>query len=613
MTRTASAPPGVLFRELKRALDDATAVAQAAGDLLRADFHRPGGPRGGGDKAEADVEAERLIRDRLTRLHPEYGFLGEELGRVPAPAGAPIWLVDPNDGTRDYLAGCRGSSVSIGLVDGGRPVLGVIFVFGYPDDRGDLFCWAEGCGPLRRNGQAVEIRLPESLGASDTVLVSSKGDRDPEGNLRCSAPARYRSVPSIAHRLALVAAGEGAAASSLSAPGAWDYAAGHALLRSAGAALVDEQGQAVGYALDGASKVKRAFAGQPGVAAALAAQPWESVGAHSSNAARPTPVRLSRGEAIADPVLLARAQGALLGQVAGDSLGSSVESASAAEVARLHPAGPRELVDGGVWETLAGQPTDDSEMALALARSIVARSAYDATAAFEAYRAWYRSGPFDIGSTTRAALAGYLMGDSQANGSLMRAIPLAVLAHRFTPERAGRLGREDSALTHPNRVCCDSVGAFVVAGGCAIRTGDRRLAHREALAWARAEGAVAPVVESLELAASAPPLCDGESQGWVLLALRNAFFELLHAEALEEGVVRTVRRGGDTDTNAAIAGALLGAALGREAVPRQWRDAVLSCRAHQDRARHPRPSEYWPVDVYELAERLLLAGRVAAS
>ncbi len=588
-------------------------MARSAGDLLRADFHRPGGPRGGGDKAEADVEAEQLIRERLTRLYPECGFLGEELGRVQAPPGAPIWLVDPNDGTRDYLAGWRGSSVSIGLVRAGRPVLGVIFAFGYPDDRGDLFAWAEGCGALLRNGHAVEAPTLPKLGPRDIVLVSSKGDRDPEGNLRCSAPARYRTVPSIAHRLALVAAGEASAATSLFAPGAWDYAAGHALLRSAGAVLVDEQGREVRYAEDGASQVKRAFAGQPAVAVALAAQPWESVGAHATSASSLAPVRLSRGEAIADPALLARAQGALLGQVAGDSLGALVEFATAAEVARNHPAGPSELADGGVFGTLAGQPTDDSEMALSLARAILARGAYDATAAFEAYRAWHRSGPFDIGSTTRAALAGYLMGDSQANGSLMRAIPLALLAHRWSAERAAELGREDSALTHPNPVCRDSVGAFVVAAACAIRTGERAAAYHAALDWARSAGAVAPVVETLERAASAPPVCDGESQGWVLVALRNAFFELLHAEGLEAGVVRTVRRGGDTDTNAAITGALLGAALGRAAVPRQWQGAVLSCRAHQDRAKHPRPPEYWPIDVYELAERLLLAGRARAS
>jgi len=92
----------------------------------------------------------------------------------------------------------------------------------------------------------------------------------------------------------------------------------------------------------------------------------------------------------------------------------------------------------------------------------------------------------------------------------------------------------------------------------------------------------------------------------VLIALQNAFHELLHAPTLEEGVVATVRRGGDSDTNAAIAGALLGAVHGREAVPRQWRSMVLSCRAHLSRARHARPPVYWPTDILEVAERLLL-------
>src|SRR5204862_8345811 len=153
-----------------------------------------------------------LIRRRLTRTFPDWSYLGEETGRSSGAAGAPVWLVDPNDGTRDYLVGRRGSAVSIGLVVDRRPVLGVVFAFAYPDDAGDLFAWAEGCGPVRRNGRASPAHLPAALAASDVVLVSSKGDRDPEANLRCVAPARYRAVPSIAHRLALVGAGEASAA-----------------------------------------------------------------------------------------------------------------------------------------------------------------------------------------------------------------------------------------------------------------------------------------------------------------------------------------------------------------------------------------------------------------
>ena len=64
----------------------------------------------------------------------------------------------------------------------------------------------------------------------------------------------------------------------------------------------------------------------------------------------------------------------LLGQAVGDSLGSLVEHKSAAEIAQRFPAGVRELADGGVYHTIAGQPTDDSEMALALARSLLRSS-----------------------------------------------------------------------------------------------------------------------------------------------------------------------------------------------------------------------------------------------
>lgn len=595
--------------DLRRALETAVVAARAAGDILRSDFHRPGGPRGKVDKAEADVEAEAEIRGRLLAAFPRWGFLGEETGRAAGEPGEPVWLVDPNDGTRDYLVGRRGSAVSIGLVSDGRPVLGVVFALAYPDDLGDLFCWAEGCGPLERNGRALEVRLPGVLGPLDVVLVSSRGDHDPETNLACAAPARYRTVPSIAHRLALAAAGEAAAATSIFAPGAWDYAAGQALLRASGGVLVDESGAEVGYAPDGASRTLRAYAGSHVVATGLAQRRWEAAETRAPRSGE-GPARLRRGEAIADAGLLSRAQGCLLGQVAGDSLGSLVEFTTAREVAERYTDGPRLLEDGGRWQTLAGQPTDDSEMALALARCIVASGGYDPEAALRAYRDWYRSEPFDVGATTRAALVGYLMAESEANGSLMRASPLGVFAHAMPPEKVAELAGQDSALTHPNPVCVASVGAYAVAIAHAVRHGDGpRPAYEAALAWAKAVDVPPRVLEALAAAEPAPPTCDGENQGWVLIAVGNAFHALLNAPSLEEGVVATVRRGGDADTNAAVAGALLGAVHGREAVPAQWRSMILSCRPHPMRARRPRPMAYWPVDVLELAERLLIAGR----
>jgi ADP-ribosylglycohydrolase/fructose-1,6-bisphosphatase/inositol monophosphatase family enzyme len=599
--------------ELSRALDAAVAAARAAGELLRRDFHRAGGPRGSGDKAEADVEAEQEIRGRLLAAFPSWGYLGEETGREPGRRGAPIWLVDPNDGTRDYLLGRRGSAVSIGLVHEGRPLLGVVDAFAYPDDAGEQFAWAEGCGPLQRNGRPAGSELPAALAAEHVVLTSSNADRDPEGQFACVAPARYRTVPSVAHRLALLASGEAAAVVGLYAPVAWDYAAGHALLRAAGAVLVDEAGHEVGYAADGSSRTRRAFAGRAPVAEALAGRPWERV---SLRAAWPEgrPARLERGRAVADATLLSRAQGCLLGQLAGDSLGSLVESRSASEIAARFDTGPRRLADGGTWQTLGGQPTDDSEMALALARCLVAEGRYRPEAALAAYRAWLRSGPFDVGQTTRAALMGYLIGESQANGSLMRASPLGVFCHARGRAAAAELAREDSALTHPHPVCLAAVAAYVVAVAHAVREGDGPSgAYRAARDWAREAQAPAPVQDALAAAETEAPVCDGDNIGWVLIALQNAFHALLTAPSLEEGVVATVRRGGDTDTNAAVAGALLGAVHGRGAVPAQWREMVLSCRPHPLRARRPRPMPYWPVDVLELAERLLIAGTADAA
>jgi ADP-ribosylglycohydrolase/fructose-1,6-bisphosphatase/inositol monophosphatase family enzyme len=596
--------------DLRVALDVALLAAREAGDALRADLHRPGGPRGEVDKADADTEAEWLIRRRVLEAFPGWGFLGEETGAVAGTPGDPIWIVDPNDGTRDYLKGRRGSAVSIGLLLGEVPRLGVVFSFSYPDDGGDLFAWAEGCGEMTRNGRRVAPALPDTLGEGDVVLVSSAGDSDPSGNLACVTPARFRAVPSIAHRLALVAAGEAAAAVSLNWPSAWDYAAGHALLRGTGATLLDEQGREAAYDPDGRSRCACAFGGREAVARVLLSRPWHTLGMNAQDrGGEDFPARLQKGRAESDAARLARAQGCLLGQLAGDNLGALVEFATESAIRRNHPDGPRRLVDGGVWSILAGQPTDDSEMALALARSILARGRFERDAALEAYRDWLRSSPFDVGGTVGAALRDHPNPGSQANGSVMRAAPLGIHAHALAPVVAAELARQDSSLTHPNPACGDAAAAFVVAVAHAIREGDGpEAAWRAALDWATGAGASRLVLEALEAARLAPPVCDGESQGWVKVALQNAFHELLHAPSLEEAVVATVRRGGDTDTNAAIAGALLGAVHGRDAVPTQWRSMLLSCRPLPPHASRVRPRTYWPVDVLEVAERLLLSG-----
>src|SRR5262249_5425601 len=144
----------------------------------------------------------------------------------------------------------------------------------------------------------------------------------------------------------------------------------------------------------------------------------------------------------------------------------------------------------------------------------------------------------------RAALEGTPKPESQANGSLMRASPLGILAHRLDPRRAADLARADSALTHPHPVCGDATAPFVLARGHAIDRGDGpEAAYAAALDWARTAPAAPPVRDALEAAAQRAPELDGNTRGWVLLALQNAFHVLLHAPTVEEGLAATILRG----------------------------------------------------------------------
>ncbi|MBA2665241.1 MAG: ADP-ribosylglycohydrolase family protein [Bradymonadaceae bacterium] len=305
---------------------------------------------------------------------------------------------------------------------------------------------------------------------------------------------------------------------------------------------------------------------------------------------------------------LERARGCLLGQLAGDSLGSLVEFKTPAEIRRAYPKGVRELADGGTFDTLAGQPTDDSEMALLLARLLVERGSYDPKLAFDAYVFWLDSGPFDCGMTISAALRGRPNDQSQANGAMMRISPLAIFGANFELDQVAQWARQDAALTHPNPVCVQANALFAMAISEAIRTGKGGAAiYADILGWATAMAVEPALMAAIEGAAQGPPEDYVHQQGWVLIAFKNALWQLLHAYNLEQAVVDTVMQGGDTDTNTAICGALLGAIYGEQAVPAQWVEAVLNCRpdAANARAHRPRPQVFWPVDALELADGLV--------
>ena len=305
---------------------------------------------------------------------------------------------------------------------------------------------------------------------------------------------------------------------------------------------------------------------------------------------------------------LSRAEGAMLGQLAGDSLGSLVEFEMEHTIRARYPNGVRELANGGTWNTLAGQPTDDSEMALVLARTLVGRSTYDADAALEVYQAWLRAEPFDCGLTIASGLQGAPNPESQANGAMMRISPLGIFGAKHPLERVAEWAREDAELTHPNPVCLEANALFTMGIAHAIEAGcSAEALYEKILGWADELEVEAALKDAVKQAADAPPENYTRFQGWVLIAFQNALWQLLHAENLEEALVDSVTRGGDTDTNGAICGALLGAVHGRGAVPSRWAEAVLSCRpaAGAPGVYQPRPEIYWPVDALDLAAALL--------
>ena len=329
----------------------------------------------------------------------------------------------------------------------------------------------------------------------------------------------------------------------------------------------------------------------------------------------------------ADPEILARAQGCMLGQFAGEMLGMPVETLSAAEIRRLFPDGLTQISDGQALLFPLGihhphpaiaQLTDDGEMALMLARSLVKQGKFDADAVREAYMVWWRSPAFGFGRTTQSALEhGIFDAYAQTNGALMRISPLGIFGAKYDAERVADWARQDARITHTNTICQDSSAVFAVSVSRAIRAGcDGAALHQWVRQWSEETGIDHRVIEILRHASDREPPYPTEMDAdisntpmrvWVLIALHNAFWQLLNSDSLESGIVNTVMLGGDTDTTAAICGALMGAVYGRNAVPVQWRDAVLNCRPRPEQPNvfKPRPEIFWPIDALELAHGLL--------
>ena len=288
-----------------------------------------------------------------------------------------------------------------------------------------------------------------------------------------------------------------------------------------------------------------------------------------------------------------------MGQCVGDSLGALVEFSSPEEIRQRYPEGMQNLEDGGHWNLIAGQPTDDTEMALALARCILEEGTYSQEKARKAYLDWCHSNPFDMGRTiTTALMSGphhSVCQESQANGALMRVSPIAILGAGHDYQEVAKWAMQDAELTHPHRVCKEVNALFAMAIAYSMSEGpELGESYDRIVEWSRQMSVDKSVSNCIADARLGLPNTM-ENSGWVLIAFQIALYHMLHTEKSDRAVIDTVEMGGDTDTNGAICGAMIGSINGINLFPFQWKRAVRECSpTEKTSTHHPRPQEYWP-------------------
>jgi len=274
-----------------------------------------------------------------------------------------------------------------------------------------------------------------------------------------------------------------------------------------------------------------------------------------------------------------RARGCLLGLAVGDALGGPVEWLSSEAIEQRHGGPLRELVGGGWLGLRPGQVTDDTEMALALARSLAEEGDYDPEAAMSKYLAWFASDPPDVGNTIGAVLGAVRRGvpaadaakgvhessggKSAGNGSLMRCAPLAVRYHREF-HALWDAATADSRLTHHDPLAAEACVFFTTV--LAARISGHSLLEAPAYDPRLIQGLNTDPEDAARHAR--------DEVGYVLTALAVGRCADRGASDFEGGLTWAVNLGGDADTNGAVAGALLGARFGSRGIPARWLDLL---------------------------------------
>jgi ADP-ribosyl-[dinitrogen reductase] hydrolase len=287
--------------------------------------------------------------------------------------------------------------------------------------------------------------------------------------------------------------------------------------------------------------------------------------------ARSAPVR-NRPSPSPSEHLRNKATAAYLGLAIGDALGATVEFLTPNEI--RHQIGVHEEITGGGWLRLkAGQVTDDTTMSLALGKSILAHGQVEAKAAAEAFDAWMRSKPVDIGNTVRRNLIQFRTTGNPAapasehdagNGAAMRLLPVALACYGQPPEKTIFSSRAQAHVTHNNKLsdaACETLIMMVqdLLSGCETIEVERERANK--------------LIQDHPVFAYDRKRCDNPS-GYIVETIQAVFQSFFATENFEDCLIDVVNRGGDADTTGAIAGMLAGACYGMDSIPKRWLKAL---------------------------------------
>lgn len=276
-----------------------------------------------------------------------------------------------------------------------------------------------------------------------------------------------------------------------------------------------------------------------------------------------------------EPTLAARARGALLGHAAGNALGVPTEFLHTPEaIAAEFPGGIREVrrrdTRDSPWD-------DDVAMAVALAEELLEPEP-DLQRLTRRWITWMEGDGRGVGGWTRTALHHLRThgtppaesGGQAGNGAVMRALPVAL---RFFRQPANLIAAtfHTSQLTHPDPRCGWSAVAVNVAASCFL-AGRRDFVGDviEALRNNDAPTEVTDAVRRVPILARGDLPILGGAAGYTVHCMQIALWAAYHEPAYEGAMIWLANAGGDTDTNAAVAGGLLGARDGEEAVPAAW-------------------------------------------